>query len=442
MKTGNTHGTTSRVGRHASVAATLLLAAASTSALAGNRTFTGVFDGSEDTMPSTLASCASDGSQSLGYLVGGTFQVDTSGAYRVADAGNVGFGGFGGIQDASVILYEGSFDPNNPASNRIASVDISNNAVTNEPDVGLDSGTDYILVIQHWCASTEGAGPWGAVIEGPGSFSGAGFPSGSGTFGNWSNVTDTTRFGVGQAGNAIRKYVVSRTFSPETTGQYAFVDVSDLYQAPPAAILVYEGAFDPDNPASGFIEDLGFAGILQLESDKSYSVVLIDAFEANDRFQSVVFAAGVPGMGTHLNGSWYDRATSGQGMLLDYAPGTAGGFLFLAWFTFDTPDDSGVQSLGDSSQRWLTASGIGPLKSTGMDIMFANTTGGVFNERAAAQATNGEYGVGSMTIDDCAFITLDFELPDGNDGSVTLQRGLMSETERCYEETGVGPLIR
>lgn len=441
MNTGNTHRTTSRAGHPVAVTATLLLAAASTTVFAGNRTFTGVFDGTEDTMPSTLASCDSDGGQSLGYRVGGTFQVDTTGNYRVVDAGNIGFGGLGGIQDTSVILYAGSFDPDNPARNRIASVDVSVNAVTGEPAIALDSGTDYVLVVQHWCDFTAGLGPWGAVIEGPGNFSGAGFASSESTYGNWSTVTDTTRFGVGQAGNGIRKYVVSRTFSPEATGQYAFVDVSDLYQAAPAAILVYEGTFDPGNPSAGFIEDIGFGGILQLDSDKTYTVVLIDAFEENGRFQSVTYAAGDPAIGTHLSGSWYDPATSGQGLLIDYGPNTFGGFLFAAWFTFDTPDDSGVQSVGDSSQRWLTASGMGPTGSNGLELMFANTSGGVFNERATTQTTDSEYGVGKLSVDDCEFITMDFELPEGNSGSLTLQRALPAETDRCYEQTGVGPLI-
>ena len=58
-----------------------------------------------------------------------------------------------------------------------------------------------------------------------------------------------------------------------------------------------------------------------------------------------------------LSGAWFNPATSGQGVYFEVLP--AAGVIVMAWFTFDNEDpDAAVPStVGDASNRWLTASG-------------------------------------------------------------------------------------
>jgi hypothetical protein len=87
-------------------------------------------------------------------------QVSASGSYSVVDAfNNLGV-------DVTALLYSGSFNPNAPQSNLLTA-----GGIDEWDEVGLSSGTNYVLVVQHWCFNREGA--WAVTFSGPGSVNSA-----------------------------------------------------------------------------------------------------------------------------------------------------------------------------------------------------------------------------------------------------------------------------
>ncbi len=134
-----------------------------------------------------------------------------------------------------------------------------------------------------------------------------------------------------------------------------------------------------------------------------------------------------------LTGSWYNSATSGQGIELEFfvdavAPGTA--YLQGAWFTFD------VASGGADHQRWYTFSGNA--KTTAAHAgggVAAQAGGGVAIPVTIYQNTGGNFdtapvtnavpvGTGTLTINDCTDGSFSYNFTDGSGrtGSLPLTR--------------------
>jgi hypothetical protein len=407
----------------------------SVTAHAGNQSFTGTFNGTEPTMRSTTGSCE-PGQQFLPYQVVGDLQVDASGEYRLLDLGT---------DDMTLLLYDGAFDPDNPQDNLFAAIDFGTfDEVSQDDTIVLDAGTTYTFVAQRWCEFVPTTGPWGAIMDGPGNISGAGFPTNPDQFGSFASVTNTASFPMVQPGSL--KYV-SSAFRPDRSGNHLFLDASQAFNGELAHMLLYEGSFDPGNTSANLVSNLGHGSLIGLDGDTDYVLVTTDEFNNNATYQLAVYGPGVPGMQTHLNGAWFNPDTTGQGVLFDYGPNTAGGFLFLAWFTFDTAGApskaSATESVGASDQRWLTGSASGVPGTTQADLAFSNTSGGVFNGQTPPDQNTEPYGTGTLTIDDCNDIVIDFELPDDNNGSMQLERALGSgEVQTCYDQTGLGELRR
>ena len=420
----------------------LILAGFTSFAEAGNRTLTGFYTGTGDTIPAAVSSCGSPGE--LEYSIGGVFQVNQAGAYEVVDASNVGFNGLANIRDSSILIYEESFDAGNSTQNLIAAVDYNFNSVTSTETVALKANTDYVLVAQHWCDFTAGPGVWAAVINGPGTFSGAGFGTDNATRGNFASVIDQAVFSVGQAGGETYKYVEARTFTPDSNGEYGFVEIGEALRGSPTAILIYKGLFNANNTSANFFADMGFAGAVALEAGQLYTVVLLDAFGEDGRYQYVTFDTAEPGL-QWLTGSWFNPATNGQGVMLEYSAETLGGFLFLAWFTYEVDGGAGLssaQSVGSQDQRWLTGTASGGPTETFVDVKLINNTGGVFNEGTPEPVPDTNYGTGSIDVLGCNSVELEFDLPEGNSGVLTLQRGLPALADVCEDNKGLGLAIR
>ena len=134
-----------------------------------------------------------------------------------------------------------------------------------------------------------------------------------------------------------------------------------------------------------------------------------------------------------LNGSWYNAATSGQGMFFDYFPNIDK--LFLAWFTFDTVDLSETLSanLGNANQRWLT--GLGSINHETNTVTFdmISTSGGLFdNPQAVTNSEAGSIGTVTITFADCANATVDYNLTSpAVSGSFPLTRIVNDNVELC-----------
>jgi hypothetical protein len=407
----------------------------SVTAHAGNQSFTGTFDGTEPTMRSTTGSCE-PGQQFLPYQVVGDLQVDATGEYRLMDLGN---------NDMTLLLYDGAFDPENPQTNLHAAVDFFTfDEVGQDDTIVLNAGMAYTFVAQLWCEFVPLTGPWGAVMDGPGNITGAGFPTNPDLFGEFASVTNTASFPMVQPGTL--KYV-SSAFVPARSGNHLFLDISETFGGDLAHMLLYEGSFNPNDTRENLVSDLGHGTLIGLDGDTNYVLVTADEFNSNLNYQLAIYESGIPGLQTHLNGAWFNPDTTGQGILFDYGPNTAGGFLFLAWFTFETAGAptkaSGTEAVGASDQRWLTGSGTGNPGATQISLSFSNTSGGAFNEETPPGQNTEPYGTGTLTIDDCNEILIDFELPESNSGSLRLERALgTGELETCYNQTGLGELRR
>lgn len=110
-------------------------------------------------------------------------------------------------------------------------------------------------------------------------------------------------------------------------------------------------------------------------------------------------------------GSWYDPATTGQGVLLE-ASGELG-VLALAWFTFDAEGNA---------RDWFTAAG--PISGDSALLSIQRSSNGRFNDPASPVETL-EVGAGVIRFIDCSRAEFEFDIEDtGQVGSIALQRVL------------------
>jgi hypothetical protein len=119
-----------------------------------------------------------------------------------------------------------------------------------------------------------------------------------------------------------------------------------------------------------------------------------------------------------LTGSWYEPATTGQGLEIEVfpdfvAPGT--GLLAGAWFTFDTAPAGGVER-----QRWYTFSGNAQRGSANIPVTIFRNVDGNFD--APPITTAAPVGTGTLAFADCTSGTFDYTLADGRAGSIPLTR--------------------
>ena len=134
-----------------------------------------------------------------------------------------------------------------------------------------------------------------------------------------------------------------------------------------------------------------------------------------------------------LNGSWFNAATSGQGMFFDYFPSIDK--LFLGWFTFDTVDlAEGISAnLGNANQRWLT--GLGSINHETNTVTFdmVSTSGGLFDDaQAVTNSASGSIGTVAITFADCANATVNYNLTSpAVSGSFPLTRIVNDNVALC-----------
>ena len=118
-----------------------------------------------------------------------------------------------------------------------------------------------------------------------------------------------------------------------------------------------------------------------------------------------------------LTGSWYDPATSGQGMQFQFTPDDSNpgeGSLFGAWYTYD------IASGTESSQRWysIQSSIAGDAQSVAVTIY--QNTGGNFDAPPDTSAV--AVGTGTLSFDSCLTGSFSYSFDDGRTGTIPLQR--------------------
>ena len=134
-----------------------------------------------------------------------------------------------------------------------------------------------------------------------------------------------------------------------------------------------------------------------------------------------------PDLNQHgLTGSWYEPATSGQGIEVEFFPNlVAAGTAFVqgAWFTFD------VAPIGAADHdRWYTFAGNAVSGQPNIAVTIYRNVGGNFDALPTTSAT--QVGTGTLAFTDCTHGTLTYAFSDGSgrSGSIPLTRLLANVT--------------
>jgi hypothetical protein len=128
-----------------------------------------------------------------------------------------------------------------------------------------------------------------------------------------------------------------------------------------------------------------------------------------------------------MDGSWFEPATSGQGLFFDVHPNAqGGGFFFGAWFTYGGDTASG--------QQWYTVQGNYAAGSM-VGIPIYETTGGSFDDPQAV--TTAQRGTVDISFTDCnnAVFAYDFQGQAGAEGSINLTRVVQAGGALCESLT-------
>ena len=119
-----------------------------------------------------------------------------------------------------------------------------------------------------------------------------------------------------------------------------------------------------------------------------------------------------------LTGSWYEPATSGQGIEFEVfpdmiGPGTA--FVAGAWFTYDVAPAGGVER-----QRWYSFGGNAQRGAANVPLTIYRNVGGNFD--APPMTTASAVGSGTLAFTDCMNGTFTYTFTDGRAGSIPITR--------------------
>lgn len=381
-------------------------------ALAGHVTLSAQWDGSEDVIAPYEGSC--NGAGDLAYRQFNAIRVSMSGDYHLADASDNLPG------DLMIAIYNGSFNPDDPKENLLATQ-------AEGGPVRLVPGPDYVVVVQHWCTNTFPA-TFAVSLAGPGEISGE-------------DIVVSPPWTRGELGGSDRKavfagvaqnYVVSGPVSFPVTGLFHYAEVS-LFDRLDMQLRVYEETFKPSDTEAGLVVSMDDAGGMLLEAGKNYLFVVTARIPGNSgEWQWVIFPPGPLQFNAGLNGAWYNRDTSGQGILVDVFTETQ--LLFAAWFTFDLerPGAGSEPMIGDAGHRWLTAVGGYAAGENAISLNIENTTGGVFDSADPPVTQDTDYGSIDLEFTDCLNGTMTYNIPAGPvSGVIALTRVASDHLELC-----------
>lgn len=370
---------------------------------AANSVLAGTFEGSEPVLDVVWPGYV-DGLQFATRQI--SFTVSASGSYRLEDVYEHWYFHLEGNPGLDVIeaLYQGSFDPQNPALHRLGP-----NQYGTWPRQ-LEAGVEYTLVLQKTSQNREGV--WTLVMNGPGevnSTARATVPDlGQGKFigteaKSSSQCTETGAF-----------FQVKGPFQVSRDGYHYFTNLSHLststanfwsnglcfgvYTAPP-------DASQPDlNQLSYLNRNLGK---YDLQAGTDY-YLLVQSIENKLMDYFLVIAPPAPfEINPWMSGLWADLETDGQGLMLNVYPSIDA--VHMAWFTYDLerPSEDALAQIGEPGHRWLTA--FGGLAGADSDMIITRTNGGVFDatQPVPAQIQDGNV---QLHFDSCTSGTLNYDL--------------------------------
>ena len=140
-------------------------------------------------------------------------------------------------------------------------------------------------------------------------------------------------------------------------------------------------------------------------------------------------AAGVDLNQHGLTGSWFEGATSGQGVEIEVSPNPVSGTgsAFVSWFTYDTVIG------GAERQRWYTAQGPMVTGQPSASLTILQNTGGNFN---AAPPTNAQaVGTATLSFDTCTSGQLSYSFTDGTGRTGTIPLTRLTQNVTCSTTT-------
>ena len=335
---------------------------------------TGMFDGSE---------CIQGGE---GYRQS-HFQVSASGVYSFHNALG-GYSGIGSVQ-AEVRIYAGSFSSAAPAENLLETEDQYYYRVA----VSLESGADYVLVVERICGPAEGA--WVVAFTGPGSVVSAdavAVPAfSSGAF----EADDPVMRNLCDDGwgtfPASSRYRQSGPVRVSQDGLYYFAD-TQLFGL---CVLVYSAPFDRLRPDSNRVATpVWRSGAFELKAGQDYYFFVQQGHsDGPGEYFYLILPSAPFRINPGLTDVWYNPATPGQGFSLDVMD--LSNEIFLGWFTFDDDPAFGEEA----GQQWITALGDYKGASAKLDIEW--TRDGRFDSNEPAPRQNND-GTIELEFTDCA----------------------------------------
>jgi hypothetical protein len=365
------------------IAALVALLMLPSAAFATNTVLSGIFDGTESRTDPLPGACGGTGL--LGYQDSVIFQVSADGTYMVFDVFNV----FGA--DVTPLVYEGTFDPDNPAIGLLTPDGIN---IDSFNFVDLIAGVNYNLVVQHWCDNVEGA--WAVSLSGPGNVTADNVRTvpgmTQGLFSDSDPVAETDCTNTGQS----TQYQQSGPVNVALTGTYYYTDVlieSDI----DVCLQVYTAPFDPANPNDNRVGNpLDDFSTIDLVAGQDYYFVVQPLGVADIGEYFYVLAPPAPfRINKALAGAWFNPETNGQGFFIDVYNNS--NQMFAGWYTFDLsrPVD-GSAELGEPGHRWLTA--LGPFDGQEANLTVYLAKGGAFDS-TTPPIDNPQTVVGTMTVE-------------------------------------------
>jgi hypothetical protein len=392
---------------------------ASVPAMAANSVLSDEFDGSEAVISHLPGGC--DDENQLGYQQTG-FQVSMDGPYTVTDAFHET------RADIVAVIYQDSFDPNNPLANILTPAGIDESI-----SLRLTTGVNYVVVVQSWCDAYEGA--WALSFTGPGNVIAGNVVTVPGfTMGTFTNGDPTANLKCGD-----KQYIESGPIQLNTSGTYYYSDMSVIFDVD-VCVQIYSAPFNSANPDSNLVARLDDIGQVELEAGKDYYFIAqpLGSSTLGDFFY--ILAPPAPFRINYLmSGSWSDPATQGQGFLLDVFDKL--NVMFMAWFTFDLnrPDDTTSAQLGETGHRWLTVQGA--FSGNTAPLTAYLNQGGVFDSDVPPVTTDpAGYGTVDLEFSDCKNGTLTYDLASSPPvaGVIPLKRNINDVVPLC-EEITTGP---
>ena len=154
----------------------------------------------------------------------------------------------------------------------------------------------------------------------------------------------------------------------------------------------------------------------------------MNATDLADVAAYIALGSSSPNRNQHgFTGSWYEVATSGQGIEVEVYTGPGPASMFVSWFTYD-PTAGGADH-----QRWYTAFGNVVLGQPIVPLTIYQNTGGSFD---APPITNGQpVGTGTLYFDSCLSGSFSYSFSDatGRMGSIPLTR--LTQNMTCSRQS-------